>query len=71
MKASDTATVSVASGDLAHVAAPIEVLGYDEWAGTRARPELLAAFSMRHAVDALIVKTLLVEVDDLLRAASL
>lgn len=52
--------VSVLTGtqELAHVAQPIEVLSYDQWAGTRALPELLAAFSMPNnpAVDLLIGK---------------
>ena len=55
-----TVKVSVLIGtkDLAHVAQPIEVLAYDHWAGTRALPELLAAFSMPNnpAVDLLIGK---------------
>ena len=50
--------VSVLSGtdELAHTAQPVEVLAYDQWAGTRALPELLAAFSMPNnpAVDVLI-----------------
>jgi len=50
--------VSVLTGteELAHTSQPIEVLAYDQWAGTRALPELLAAFSMPNnpAVDVLI-----------------
>ncbi len=50
--------VSVLTGteELAHVAQPIEVLAYDQWAGTRALPELLAAFCMPNnpAIDVLI-----------------
>lgn len=50
--------VSVLTGteELAHTAQPIEVLAYDQWAGTRALPELLAAFCMPNnpAVDVLI-----------------
>ncbi len=50
--------VSVLSGteDLAHKSQPLEVLAYDQWAGTRALPELLAAFCMPNApaVDSLI-----------------
>ena len=50
--------VSVLTGteELAHAAQPIEVLAYDQWAGTRALPELLAAFCMPNnpAVDVLI-----------------
>lgn len=41
---------------LARVDHPIELLAYDQWAGTRALPELLAAFSMPNnpAVDRLL-----------------
>ena len=50
--------VSVLTGteELAHKAQPIEVLAYDQWAGTRALPELLAAFCMPNnpAIDVLI-----------------
>jgi very-short-patch-repair endonuclease len=50
--------VSLLTGteELAHAAQPIEVLAYDQWAGTRALPELLAAFCMPNnpAVDVLI-----------------
>ncbi|WP_234409585.1 DUF4011 domain-containing protein [Ideonella sp. B508-1] len=50
--------VSVFTGteELAHSAQPVEVLAYDQWAGTRALPELLAAFCMPNnpAVDVLI-----------------
>ena len=50
--------VSVLTGtdELAHTAQPVEVLAYDQWAGTRALPELLAAFCMPNnpAVDVLI-----------------
>lgn len=50
--------VSVLTGteELAHTAQPIEVLAYDQWAGTRALPELLAAFCMPNnpAVDLVI-----------------
>lgn len=40
--------VSVVQGmeELAHVGKPLTVLAYDQWAGTRAQPELLAAFCM-------------------------
>lgn len=51
-------TVAAVSGgvELATEARPIEVLAYDQWAGTRALPELIAAFSMPNdaAVDGLI-----------------
>lgn len=50
--------VSVLTGteELAHISQPIEVLAYDQWAGTRALPELLAAFCMPNnpAIDVLI-----------------
>ena len=50
--------VSVLTGteELAHIMQPVEVLAYDQWAGTRALPELLAAFCMPNnpAVDVLI-----------------
>ena len=50
--------VSVLTGteELAHIAQSIEVLAYDQWAGTRALPELLAAFCMPNnpAIDVLI-----------------
>lgn len=52
--------VSVLSGadELAQKAQPLDVLAYDQWAGTRALPELLAAFCMPNnpAVDILIGK---------------
>lgn len=46
------------TNELAHKALPLEVLAYDQWAGTRALPELLAAFCMPNnpAVDVLIGK---------------
>jgi very-short-patch-repair endonuclease len=36
--------------ELAEINHPIEVLAYDQWAGTRSLPELLAAFSMPNSV---------------------
>ena len=51
--------VAQAGGEeLARVSRPVQVLAYDQWAGTRALPELLAAFCMPNspAVDALIGK---------------
>ncbi|NMK46890.1 DUF3320 domain-containing protein [Achromobacter sp. Bel] len=52
--------VAVQSGaqQLGHASQPVTVLAYDQWAGTRALPELLAAFSMPNnpAVDVLIGK---------------
>jgi very-short-patch-repair endonuclease len=46
------------SAELAHLFQRIEVLAYDQWAGTRSLPELLAAFSMPNnpAVDVLLGK---------------
>lgn len=51
-------TVLRGTTELAHKAQPLEVLAYDQWAGTRALPELLAAFCMPNnpAVDALLGK---------------
>ncbi len=57
-----TATINVAvqSGTTEHarVSQPIQVLAYDQWAGTRALPELLAAFCMPNnpAIDVLVGK---------------
>ena len=44
--------------ELASAARPVQVLAYDQWAGTQALPELLAAFCMPNhpAVDSLIGK---------------
>lgn len=44
--------------EVGRAAQPVAVLAYDQWAGTRALPELLAAFSMPNnpAVDGLIGK---------------
>ena len=51
-------TVLTGTNELAHSDQPVEVLAYDQWAGTRALPELLAAFCMPNnpAVDILIGK---------------
>ncbi len=51
-------TVLTGTHELAHKAQPLEILAYDQWAGTRALPELLAAFCMPNnpAVDVLIGK---------------
>jgi very-short-patch-repair endonuclease len=55
-----TVVVSVLTGtnEIAQSAQPVEVLAYDQWAGTRALPELLAAFCMPNnpAIDVLIGK---------------
>lgn len=56
---------AVAAGQhLAEVSHPIEVLAYDQWAGTRSLPELLAAFSMPNS---LVVDRLLGKASALLR----
>ena len=46
------------SDELGQATQPVEVLAYDQWAGTRALPELLAAFCMPNnpAIDGLIGK---------------
>ncbi|MBB5496611.1 DUF3320 domain-containing protein [Paraburkholderia sp. MM5384-R2] len=53
-------TVVAQAGDieLARINHPVEILAYDQWAGTRAMPELLACFSMPNnpAIDILIGK---------------
>lgn len=52
--------ISVHSGveEIAHASRTLEVLAYDQWAGTQALPELLAAFCMPNnpAVDILVGK---------------
>lgn len=56
---------AVADGKtLAEINQPIEVLAYDQWAGTRSLPELLAAFSMPNSV---VVDRLLGKASALLR----
>lgn len=53
-------TVSVLAGsiEIATKSQPVQILAYDQWAGTRALPELLAAFCMPNnpAIDLLIGK---------------
>lgn len=58
MQATVSLTLLQGNRELAREAKPIEVLAYDQWAGTRALPELLAAFSMPNnpAVDVLVGK---------------
>ena len=58
MTASINLTVTSGSSEVASKSQPIQVLAYDQWAGTRALPELLAAFSMPNnpAVDVLLGK---------------
>jgi very-short-patch-repair endonuclease len=56
--ASLTVTVVEADKELLQVTRDVQVLAYDQWAGTRALPELLAAFSMPNnpAIDILVGK---------------
>lgn len=58
VKASVTVSVLNGSTEIATRSQTIQVLAYDQWAGTRALPELLAAFCMPNnpAVDVLIGK---------------
>lgn len=58
VSASITITVMRGNEEVARHAQPISVLAYDQWAGTRALPELLAAFSMPNnpSVDQLVGK---------------
>ena len=53
-----TVSISVRGVAMAEAMHPVEVLAYDQWAGTRALPELLAAFCMPNSpvVDRLIAK---------------
>lgn len=48
--------IRAGGGEIAHFDHPIEVLAYDQWAGSRGLPELLAAFSLPNdpAVDRLL-----------------
>jgi hypothetical protein len=59
INASVTLTVLIASNEVASKSASIQVLAYDQWAGTRALPELLAAFCMPNHpdIDVLIGKS--------------
>ncbi|MGJ7509870.1 DUF3320 domain-containing protein [Variovorax sp. GT1P44] len=56
--ASITVTVQSGTTELARAGHPMQVLAYDQWAGTRALPELLAAFCMPNnpAIDVLVGK---------------
>ncbi|MBK9428006.1 MAG: DUF3320 domain-containing protein [Gammaproteobacteria bacterium] len=62
LQESVTASVNISvlaeTEEIAHASQPIEVLAYDQWAGTRALPELLAAFCMPNnpAIDILLGK---------------
>lgn len=58
VKASIRVSVVQGTDELAHVEQAMTVLAYDQWAGTRALPELLAAFCMPNnpAVDLLVGK---------------
>lgn len=63
-KASIRVKVVTADAMLAEINHPVEVLAYDQWAGTRSLPELLAAFSMPNSV---VVDRLLGKASALLR----
>ncbi|MEO6322214.1 MAG: DNA helicase, partial [Polaromonas sp.] len=58
VNASIRVVAAAGSQELASVSQPVQVLAYDQWAGTRALPELLAAFCIPNnpAVDGLIGK---------------
>jgi len=58
VRASISVSAVSGSSELSHVSQQIEVLAYDQWAGTRALPELLAAFCMPNnpAIDILVGK---------------
>jgi very-short-patch-repair endonuclease len=58
VKASVQIHILTGTVELAQIAQMIEILAYDQWAGTRALPELLAAFCMPNnpAVDTLVGK---------------
>ncbi|QNK66180.1 DUF3320 domain-containing protein [Variovorax sp. PAMC26660] len=66
LTASITITAHVGNQEVARADRAVQVLAYDQWAGTRALPELLAAFCMPNnpAVDVLVGKAA-----SLLRAA--
>ena len=66
-RASILATATVGGVDIASVTHGIEVLAYDQWAGTRSLPELLAAFCMPNSR---VVDQLLANASTLLRKAS-
>ncbi|MES2355017.1 MAG: DUF3320 domain-containing protein [Pseudomonadota bacterium] len=63
-KASIQAKAVITGTTLAEINHSIEVLAYDQWAGTRSLPELLAAFSMPNSV---VVDRLLGKASALLR----
>ncbi len=58
VQATITVTVTAANTELARRTQAVQVLAYDQWAGTRALPELLAAFCMPNnpAIDVLLQK---------------
>lgn len=58
LTASIIAVAAVRGEELQRTVRPVQVLAYDQWAGTRALPELLAAFSMPNnpSVDVLVGK---------------
>lgn len=57
-QASITVTVEAGNQELARAVHPIDVLAYDQWAGTRGLPQLLASFCMPNnpAVDGLVAQ---------------
>lgn len=58
LTASITAVATAQGEEIQRTVRPVQVLAYDQWAGTRALPELLAAFSMPNnlSVDSLVGK---------------
>lgn len=66
-RASIIATATAGGVEIAAVTHDIEVLAYDQWAGTRSLPELLAAFCMPNSR---VVDQLLANASTLLRKAS-
>ncbi|QOL49022.1 DUF3320 domain-containing protein [Massilia litorea] len=64
-RGSVTVSASVHEQPAAQAVHPVEVLAYDQWAGTRALPELLAAFCMPNSP---VVDRLIARASSLLRA---
>jgi very-short-patch-repair endonuclease len=62
-----TVDVNVGGAPVAQAIHPVEVLAYDQWAGTRALPELLAAFCMPNSP---VVDRLLARASSMLRASA-
>ena len=63
-KASINVEVTCDEASVGHASTTIEVLAYDQWAGTRSLPELLAAFAMPNSI---VVDRLLSKASGLLR----